>query len=160
MTRLCHPGMVTMHIPLWLCSVKSGPALNKLSLAPQGVCQDGAPHPQCVSVSLWGSVFGVCLGLLTWLSIVPPHGLQWDFCTCAQLLAGSRRVFLRIFVHRFLCLGLGSNVLLGVASFARDKISHPLPNSFCYAEHILCSHTVSVSHVSVAGTVVHLDFSL
>lgn len=30
-------------------------------------------------------------------------------------------------MHRFSCLGLGGNVLLGAASFARDKISHPLP---------------------------------
>lgn len=76
-----------------------------------------------------GSLFGVCLELMMCLSIVASRGLQWDFCTCAQLLAGSRRVFLKIFVYRFLCLGLGSSILLGVVSFARDTISSLLPIS-------------------------------
>lgn len=78
-------------------------------------------------MSVWGSLFGLCVELMPWLSNAPSHGLQWDFCTCAQLLAGLRCVFFKIFVHRFLCFGLGSNILLGAVSSARDKISHPLP---------------------------------
>lgn len=131
-TRLEQPGMVTTLTPLWALALqcKKGIVLSAkptLSLATQGFCQDAAPQPQCRRVSLWGSLFGVCLELMMCLSIVPSHGLQWGFCTCAQLLAGLRHVLLKILVHRFLCLGLGSNVLLGVVPFARDKISHPLP---------------------------------
>lgn len=98
-----------------------------------------------MSVSLWGSLLGVCLELMTWLSIVASHGLQWDFCTCAQLLAGSRCVFLKIFVHRFLCSGLESNILLGVVSFARDTISHlfPIPSV------VLCTSPAATLCLSV-----------
>lgn len=98
-----------------------------------------------MSVSLWGSLLGVCLEFMTWLSIVASHGLQWDFCTCAQLLAGSRCVFLKIFVHGFLCSGLGSNILLGVVSFARDTISHLLP----IPSVVLCTSPAATVSLSV-----------
>lgn len=76
-------------------------ALTLLSLAPLVSCpsygvqqqtgswQDDAFHPwksfpppmhECVSL-------GVCLEVMTWLFILPSHGLQSDYCTCMQLLA-------------------------------------------------------------------------
>lgn len=101
----------------------AGPALNKLCpWHHRDFVRMMLPTP-----SAWVFLFGVFLGFVwnSWCGC-PLYLLMACSGISAQLLAGSRIVFLKIFVHRFLCLGLGSNVLLRVVSFARDKLSHPL----------------------------------
>lgn len=126
-----HPGMVTVLIPLWALALQykkgfmlwAGPALNQYypwhHRVLSGWCSP-APVHECVSLVLpfWG-LFGIndlaVHWTFLWLAVGFLHRclLAWD-------------MLLKIFVHRFLCLGLGSNVLLGAVSFAHDKISHPL----------------------------------
>lgn len=122
----------------------------------------------CCSAADW-ILAGWCFSLLqklptpsAWVYLfgAPTWGLvwkEWHNCSSYLLLAYSwiaarvhscmlsKDVFLKIFVHRFLCSGLGSNTLLGAVSFAFDKnlmSTFPFP-VFCCAR--LCSRAVPAS---------------